>query len=585
MPRWIYSSPPTSCPRSEQDTAAQLDKLGPEFSIRWGFHYTDSHRMLREGDFIVQGPDGHILIIEAKAGPCELDPATGRWSTADGENPFTQLDSQRSGILSQVREFARFHCADRLPYIDAVLGLPDIEIAPEQLHHYAHPRVKIAASNDLADFPAWWTHRFAKRNLRCTFEQARQVFNALFAAGAPESATTHLLDHAAQILERHTMQRFELLDALEENHQLLVRGGPGTGKTQLALEQARRWARKGSSVLFLCYNLELEATLRPVCARLSCDITIRSYESLASELLGETIDATRLSKEEKSTFFDRTLPEKLRVLVAATGFQPRFDALVVDEAQDHNTASPPDPGWWEIYFKLLRRGLDAPMAIFHDPSQRLSLRDGVFDEAALRGTLPHPVSVRLRHPVRYTRQLRRFLAGLEVPATSDLLADFHGTQILPEGPEPETISLSDPAEEGPACARIVKRWINSGLAKPHEIAVLFPSQNTPPAWLDSELEGIRFQQTRAHRLETTATAALPPSAVLPPSAPSPFDTRGPTTRPLVACYSIHRAKGLERRAILLTGLPAWEECAKNDFRARTFVLGATRAQQLLAILQ
>ena len=52
----------------------------------------------------------------------------------------------------------------------------------------------------------------------------------------------------------------------------------------------------------------------------------------------------------------------------------------------------------------------------------------------------------------------------------------------------------------------------------------------------------------------------------------------------VACFSINRAKGLERRAIILAGLPAWEECAKNDCQARTFVLGATRAQQLIAAL-
>lgn len=53
----------------------------------------------------------------------------------------------------------------------------------------------------------------------------------------------------------------------------------------------------------------------------------------------------------------------------------------------------------------------------------------------------------------------------------------------------------------------------------------------------------------------------------------------------VACFSINRAKGLERRALILTGLPAWEECAKNDYQARTFVLGATRAQQLLAVIK
>jgi hypothetical protein len=64
--------------------------------------------------------------------------------------------------------------------------------------------------------------------------------------------------------------------------------------------------------------------------------------------------------------------------------------------------------------------------------------------------------------------------------------------------------------------------------------------------------------------------------------PSQSNIQNPSSSDAVACYSINRAKGLERRAIILTGLPAWEECAKNDYQARTFVLGASRAQQLLA---
>jgi len=66
--------------------------------------------------------------------------------------------------------------------------------------------------------------------------------------------------------------------------------------------------------------------------------------------------------------------------------------------------------------------------------------------------------------------------------------------------------------------------------------------------------------------------------------PSHSNIQNPTSGDSVACYSINRAKGLERRAIILSGLPAWEECANNDYQARTFVLGATRAQQLLATL-
>ena len=61
--------------------------------------------------------------------------------------------------------------------------------------------------------------------------------------------------------------------------------------------------------------------------------------------------------------------------------------------------------------------------------------------------------------------------------------------------------------------------------------------------------------------------------------------QNPSSSASIACFSINRAKGLERRAIILSGLPSWEECAKNDYQARTFVLGATRAQQLLAAFQ
>jgi hypothetical protein len=84
------------------------------------------------------------------------------------------------------------------------------------------------------------------------------------------------------------------------------------------------------------------------------------------------------------------------------------------------------------------------------------------------------------------------------------------------------------------------------------------------------------------RLSGSAAIHHSPSKI---QHPSHSNIQNPTSGDSVACYSINRAKGLERRAIILTGLPAWEECAKNDYQARTFLLGATRAQQLLAVLR
>jgi hypothetical protein len=47
---------------------------------------------------------------------------------------------------------------------------------------------------------------------------------------------------------------------------------------------------------------------------------------------------------------------------------------------------------------------------------------------------------------------------------------------------------------------------------------------------------------------------------------------------------VNRAKGLDRRAGVVSGLPAWEEASRDEYKAKTFVQGVTRARQLLAVL-
>jgi hypothetical protein len=143
------------------------------------------------------------------------------------------------------------------------------------------------------------------------------------------------------------------------------------------------------------------------------------------------------------------------------------------------------------------------------------------------------------------------------------------------------------------CAQIAKEWLDKGLAKCHEIAVLHPSSRNPPAWI-GKIHGITFftptgtppssSATTRHQLLVTrhsGSAAIhhSPSKI---QHSSHSNIQNPSSSASIACFSINRAKGLERRAIILTGLPAWEECAKNDYQSRTFVLGATCAQQLLA---
>ena len=560
MPRWIIYNSPEDCPASEQKVAEFLQSLDDSFTVRWGFFYTDPYSNLsREGDFVIQGPDGHLLVMEAKGGHPAPNPATGEWNTADKENPFLQLDREWKGAMDRLRNQAD-QIGSKMPYVDRVLALPDVELSPDQPSYEGTERHRVAAAGDLRSFSAWWRDRFHGRHLECSQDQAHRVFEGIYAIGMPAGATRHVLDFADKVIEQHMRCTFEILDALEENDQLIFSGGPGTGKSWLALEQASRWAASGKKVLFLCYNLELETWLRAVCAKKHSGITVRSYQSLGEELLGRPHPS--LPPGEKTTrYFDSELPCALAEKQKESGFVPPYDALVVDEAQDHNTEPPvpggSGPGWWTIYLGLLQKGGEAPVAVFHDRAQRLSRRNGGFDPNALRNALLQPVNVRVTYPLRYTRQLRKYFRTLTCPHTEDLLRDMHHSRVvLPEGPEPELIKSVGAKDEGKHCAEVIKRWIKEGLVKASEVLILYPSSSSIPDWISQgKVNGVGF-----------------------------YTGEGNAPKDSIRAVSINKAKGLERRGVVVVGLPDWSEASQDAYQAQTYIQGVTRAQQLLAVI-
>ena len=112
------------------------------------------------------------------------------------------------------------------------------------------------------------------------------------------------------------------------------------------------------------------------------------------------------------------------------------------------------------------------------------------------------------------------------------------------------------AEEGEVCARVIRGWLDACEARPHEILLLHAGSKVP-GWLGEEnTSGVRFY--------AGDLSGQPGDAVL--------------------AVSVNRAKGLDRRAVVVTGLPAWEEASGDEYQAKTFVQGVTRARQLLAVV-
>ena len=161
-----------------------------------------------------------------------------------------------------------------------------------------------------------------------------------------------------------TRTQYALLDFVRAVPRYEVVGGPGSGKTYLALEQARRWAEGGARVAFVCYSHGLAAwanrwlTDQPEPA--SPRIQAMTYHSLGSRW-GEPVP-----DDAGPSYWEDVLPARMLDLAQGLPADERFDALVVDEAQDFADS------WWPPLLAGLSDPAALRIAVFGDTASRSS---------------------------------------------------------------------------------------------------------------------------------------------------------------------------------------------------------------------
>jgi hypothetical protein len=132
--------------------------------------------------------------------------------------------------------------------------------------------------------------------------------------------------------------------------------------------------------------------------------------------------------KERELYFGEVVPSLMREIVRDPHLESRFDALVVDEAQDHDTSWPgsqsgeTDAGWWEIYWTLLKEKTNGRMAIFYDRDQRPIFREKErFEVMRVFERMSQPAHVNLLFTLRYSLPIFRFLKTLQSEATTSLV--------------------------------------------------------------------------------------------------------------------------------------------------------------------
>ena len=131
------------------------------------------------------------------------------------------------------------------------------------------PRWKVVDRNDLPSLVDKLRYVLVRQELErplLTREGIDQLATALSGRGLPQRdvvARALANEDAADALTEH---QAVILDATRLLNRVEVRGGAGSGKTFLAMEQARRLARQGQRVALVCYSHGLASYLERIAA-------------------------------------------------------------------------------------------------------------------------------------------------------------------------------------------------------------------------------------------------------------------------------------------------------------------------------
>ncbi len=158
---------------------------------------------------------------------------------------------------------------------------------------------------------------------------------------------------SAELVQLDARQQ-ELLDGLADNPRMVIRGGPGTGKTLLAMEAARRRAAGGQGVKIVCFTRALGAELR------AHGFDASTVRELAADLLDRAGRA--LSEEPREDWTGEiwdAVSTKAHGVIPGGGL-PDVDVVIVDEAQDFTLED------WNLVRALAG---ERPLWVFTDEGQ------------------------------------------------------------------------------------------------------------------------------------------------------------------------------------------------------------------------
>lgn len=439
------------------------------FSLPW--IRVSPHGTPRDGetDFIVFDEARGVLVIEVKGGGVHVDFDSGEWFSVDRQgikhqikNPFRQATNEKFALLEYLRATPRWEALGLRPTLGHAVLFPDLDDLSRVVGPDRPPQI-MGSRSDVSSLQRWLARvsEFWAGGSPVGVGAAGMtvIADLLCAPREVRPLLSHLIDQEESEHVRLTEEQCRVLRVLGRRNRVVVSGGAGTGKTLLALQKSREFAGGGLETLLVCYNRPLAEHLRHCAADLSA-LQVMSFHQLCDRFMRSADDkaGTNLLREAevvnpRADKFDVHFPHALAM---ATEILPnRFDAIVVDEAQDFGEE------YWLPIELLLRDSARSVLFIFCDHNQAIYRRVATFpinDDAFL-----------LTRNCRNTRFIHE--AGY---------AYYQGEPTDPPPIDGAPIQIIDAISRGSQAKRLHSHLLSLlqvERVRPESIAVIVPSRN------------------------------------------------------------------------------------------------------------
>lgn len=410
-------------------------------------------RREHEIDVLVVWPGRGLAVIEVKGGHITHDGDGWHQSDRTGRrriNPVGQAQSARHALQNLLRANGVRAASARIVHL---VAFPFVELPPawqalELARTMVIDRTDLNAPFGAAGRVERAIEDFGQRSSRLVEQDVPQLEAAIHSQ-LDESPATGIAEHEA-VLEQRTREQRIVLDLLASQVRAQVTGNAGSGKTWMAMEQARRLARDGRRVALVCYSRGLGKSFQREVAQwrpAERPAYVGLFHDIAQQWGGPMPPDDSASAEEQSEYYETGLPIALRQLAERQPASQLFEGIVVDEAQDFGAL------WWPALEACMRDPATGRLFVFMDADQTLFPRDG-------RPPIDTPPFA-LKLNLRSTKQIAQVFGALT------------DVQIEPRGGDGPPVGIVDvPYADALEAADDVVEGLLDGPWRPGQVALL-----------------------------------------------------------------------------------------------------------------